>query len=501
MVKGFFGRAVSPWVILVAAAVMWKIVYAYWTPLMHHYLVPPGDDAAFHIGRVADAMAGKVALFTAAGYPLGFHNVVALLARLFHQSALSTIIWVGPSLLVLPIFVLYFVGKKMFDSPIVGAVAASSWAVLALAPVRAYGDGNYPNLVAGSILVPLCVAVIYQIITQKRTVKLLFAAFGLIVAIALTHHLSFIYLIVIIVPWLTLSTINNVMYPDTDKTALRYLFLAIVVIGLLGLVATVVFGHFLTPYVHALLQDGNLSGVFGRESHPLTLEAMLEIHNPFFFVIGLLGLLVLMLSPADRSLKLLIASWTLVLLALSVTAIFGLPGRFAREGAIPLAISIGYTAQAFAQYLRPLRLQAVVPIVVVAMLVASVIFGQYRPFALPDPFLPLVRVQHNEDAAFALLDQMTPAGSAILTNNSNPFISYLVHRPVYVVNSQYNVAAYLETYPIKTVYLGSKPALSDEYPYYGNYDVITRAIENAPGLVLQKRLETGSRIYLYERPK
>lgn len=494
-------REVSPWVILVAATVLWKSYYAYWTPVVRHYLVPPGDDAAFHIGRVADAMGGKIALFTPSGYPLGFHNIVALIAVLFHQSALTTIIWVGPSLMVLPIIAIYFAGKKMFASAEVGAIAAAAWGVLALAPVRAFGDGNYPNLLAGSVFLPLAVAALYHMIAHGRTKKRIASVVVLSLAIALTHHLSFIYFIVATVPWLIFATIDNLTHPHTRHATLRYLKIFTTMCLALCLVLVLIFGRFLAPYLHALLRDGNLATVFGSESKPLDIIAFMEIHNPFFVIWGLVGLLVVMLSKLNRSLKLLLATWTLALLALSLTPIFGLPGRFAREAAVPFAFSIGYMMHFISEFLRPMRLHFVVPISVVSILVASTMFAMYRPFALPDPFLPLIRVQNSEEQAFILLDQLTPSGTAILTNNSNPFIHYLVHRPVYVIDSDYNVAAFLEKYPISTVYLGPKPALSDGYPYYANYDLITSAMGRQPSFKLVKRLDSGSRIFLYDRPK
>ncbi len=488
-------QAVSPWLIVVAAVTIWRIIYAYWTPVVHHYVVPPGDDAAFHIAQVSNALSGHIALFTESGYPLGFHNIVASLAYLFHQNAITAIIWIGPALLVIPIPVLYFAGKRLFGSTIVGAAAAASWGVLALAPVRAFGDGNYPNLVGGSILLPFAVAAIYQFVVSKKTWRRAIPPIVLAIAIALTHHLSFIYLIVATFPWLILTVIDNLLHPHTRRATLRYMAVTASVAVLLAVILGVVFGRLLAPYATALVQN-NLVGIFGRESKPLDLAGFLEIHNPFFVILGLISALVLMLSKTARSLKLLVVTWLLTLIALSLVPTFGLPGRFAREAAIPLALCVGFLFDWLWHFLKPKRLQPLVPITLVSMLVASSVFATYRPFALPDPFLALIRVPHEEEPSLAGLDRVTPEGGVILANNSDPFIHFLVHHPVVVLNSQYNVGEYLQMYHITTVYIGPKPALTDDsYPYYRTYDEITSAIEKAPGLTLLQQLKTGSRIY------
>ncbi len=491
-------RPVSSWWILVLVAFAWRLTYAYWPPLFDHYLVPAGDDAAFHISQIAVMMSGKWALFASNGYPLGFHMILAVLAKLTGLSAMKAVIWLTPPLLALPVIIIYFVGKALFESELVGAVAAAAWGIMALAPVRGYSDGNYPDLLAASIFLPLAILFIYRAVNTPK-LKYFIASLFFVIAILLVHHLSLGFLIVIISPWLVIMLLEKMWEARKDFRVVKIALTSLLSLIALAVLLWAFYHTLLTPYLDVLRNGGNLSGFLGGDSGKLTWSLLLEINNPALVIVGLVGMLAIMISPVRRSLKLLMASWVLMLLLFSVGVSVGLTGRFARELAIPFALSIGYLAQFLSNHTAPKLRHAVIPLVITFFFSTVWVSGFNRPFALPDPFQPLMRLQHDEEPAIPIIINNTASSEVVIANNSNPFLEFLLPRTTIVIHDPATVPSVIANYSSATIYVAVAPPFSQGYPFFQDNAAVSDALRALPNLTLVRKLPNRSAIYHYTK--
>lgn len=485
-----------PWLGIVGLAVIWRTIYAYWTPIIDRYLVPPGDDPAFHLAQIDRILHGQVSLVRA-GYPMGFHLLAAGLARLFGLDPLSAIRLIPPSLLIIPVGVIFVVGWRLFRSPAAGAIAAAAWAFLALAPIRSFGDGNYPDLLADSVFLPWAMLALYEF-CQSRSIRRLINLLIPVCLILLTHHLTFIQFLLISLP-ISFWTLGGRLKDPTSRKPTMYKLLA--GLGLIVITAFLAWPAYgptlLVPYIAALRVSGSLATILRPYSTPPNLATILQIHNPTFIILGVIGLFVFWWLERELPVKIFLLGWIGVLVVLSVTPVFGLPGRFVRELALPLALLVGYFPVALASRFPSRTAWIILAVVITAVFAIDWAASFHRPYALPDPFGPLIRVQHDEEAGIALLDRLTPAGGTILANNSDPYLVYLVHHPVVTVNNPQDVAQVIALQPIAIVYVGARPPLTpaNVYPYFQNFTATAAALRQIPGLVPIASLPSGTRLY------
>lgn len=482
------------WYLLVLAAVAWRTIYAYWTPLVNKYVVPPGDDPAFHVAKISDLLAGHWQIL-ANGYPLGWHLMTAVIAKLFSWDALTAVRLIGPLLLVLPVPILIFVGARLFNRLSAGIFAAVIWTFLALAPIRAYGDGNYPNLLAGSVLVPLALLAL-ALLSQRSTwhrLILLSVSFG---SIALVHHLSLIYVLCGAIPLFLWWSVKTLRTPHVPRARL-VLAGSVVILAALAAVSWPYYKPLLLPFIEILRSQGSLAATFGSISAPITWGKLLEVHNPLLVALGLAGLFLVLISPLHKSVKILFAGWVGLLWLLSATSIFGLPERFVRELAIPLSLTAGFFLAYFIE--RPSSLLGKTALFALAMGLLVLDWQQSfnRPFALPDPYKPLIRVQHEEEFALATLRSVSSPSTTILTNNSNPYLPYLVDARVLIAISPTDVDNKVASERVDLLFIGSRPPLVQEdiYPFYAGFEAITQRMLAIPGKELVEKLPSGTEIY------
>lgn len=484
MIKKF-----SPWLLLVFLALVWRAIYAYWSLASDHYLVPPGPDGASHTSQIANQMNGHWAIIANGNYPQGFHILMALLAKVFGITAFQAVLWLTPLLLVIPILVVYFVGRKFFNSVIVGSVAASAWAVIALSPVRSYGDGNYPNLLAASVIMPLCILSIYRFVSRP-SVKRAIISLLLVIMIAVTHHLTLGYMIIILAPWWFVMTVERFWSVRADRRALIKTLVGFFVIVLMVGVFILLYRGPLLSYLAVLKEGGNLSRYLAGDSNVISVMKELEINGPLLVIIGLVGLGFLMFSKENHPLKLLFASWILVLWLMGTVPDVGLPGRFIRELAIPLSLMIGYLAHFWYEHTPKLKPALLTPLLVITLLVSVWIAALSRPFALPDPYRPLMRLQHDEEAALPVLNQSSAA--VIIANNGNPYLSYLVNKRVIIITYPTQVQSVVALNPSALIYIAERPPLTEDDPFYSHFDEIKMTMQQVPNQKQIVKLTNGS---------
>jgi hypothetical protein len=483
---------------LVIVAMAWRVIYAFWTPLVNRYIVPPGDDPVFHLARVADLLAGKWQLFFE-GYPLGWHLLTAIVAKIAGWDPLTAIRLIGPVLLVLPIPVLYFVGKRLFTET-AGALAALIWSFLALAPIRAYGDGNYPNMLAGSVLLPVGLLFLLMVVRRPER-KIMVPTVAIFIALALVHHLTFIYSLLLALPLLFWWSWQVLSRPGRQRAWLNLTASTIIVVGGAGLLLWPFYQPLLGPFLKQLTSQGSLAFSFGAASTPVSLSRLLEIHNPLFIVLGVAGVLLILMAKIDRATSVLMVGWIGLLWLLSTTSIFGLPERFARELAIPLALTGGFFLSFLIDRAKTWGWRVIflsLPLVIVFLDWRA---SFERPFALPDPYKPLIRVQREEEPAILKLKEATPPGGTILANNSNPYLSFLVDRRVLIATNPDSIETTLVSELVTTLFIGSRPPLTppDQYPFYSQFEAIRGRLLAVPNKEKVLALPTGTEIYRLNR--
>lgn len=484
----------SPWLVLISVALAWRAIYAFWTPLVNRYVVPPGDDPIFHIARVADLLAGQWSLF-AGSYPLGFHIITTIIAKIAGWDALTAVRLIGPALLIIPIPVLYFVGKRLF-SPATGALAALVWSFLALAPVRAYGDGNYANMLAGSTFLPLTLWGLWEWSRRPRRKTIIFTIANSVV-IGLTHHLTFVMGLLVALPFVFWRTV--VLLPSFRKNRRLHhpLLIGALSIGILAIILWSFYGQLLASFWNTFRSEGSLATWFGAAATPVSWAKMLEIHNPLFLLLGLLGAFLLFVSRTDRSVKALLLFWMAILWIFSLTSLFGLPERFARELALPLALTGGYFLAFFIENARSPLGKTVFLILTLALVALDWRASFSRPFALPDPFRPWVRFHKEEEPALKALKETVQPDTTILANNSNFYLPFLLKEKVIIIRAPDQVAGYLAAEPVSVLYIGSRPSTTAEdlYPFYNSFDQIREAMLAVPGKTRVFANEWGTEVY------
>lgn len=487
---------ISPWLLLVLVAIIWRLVYAYYPVVHFHYVTPPGDDGAPHMNYIMMLINNGFKL-SIGGYPMGFHYIIVILSKVLHQSPLNVLVWVTPGLMVIPIPAIYFAGRKIFNHPSVGALAALFWSFIALSPVRAYGDGNYPNMLASSFFLPLAVTYFYLLITKSKwrylLLALLFSAL-----IIFTHLLTLTYLVIAMIPWL-ISVLTGYIFSAKLHRKLWLIIGIITSVFILSGLAWIVIGPTAQPYIETLLHGKSLAIYFGNISEPISLQQMLELNNPLLIIAGLVGLLVLMFSRNNRPQKYLLAFWTLMLIWASSTSYFGLPGRFVRELAIPLSLAFGYGGYHFwlwaGKHKRGWMALAVIMLVISIDWVVSL----SRPFALPQPFLFMQRVQNEQRAAYDWINAHASSDQKVLVNNHNPYVKYLINATVIAPVNIASVPSTLDGPGINYVLVGARPSQSQEeqYPYFIQFDAISIKMQKIPDLLLVQEFKQGTKIYQF----
>ncbi|MEK7461443.1 MAG: hypothetical protein AAB647_04505 [Patescibacteria group bacterium] len=520
----------SLWYLLGLAIVIWRIIYAYWTPLVNQFPVPPGDDPIFHTGQIQSILTGNYHFF-ASGYPLGFHYFATGFGRLFGWDAITTIRLIPPLLLVLPVVAIFFLGTVLFRRPQVGAFAAFLYAVFAQAPLFLFGDGGYPNLLAGHVLLPLALGLIILALRILKPV-VIGLAIGVSLAIPLVHHLSTIFFLLALIPLLA-GPVQQ-LFRQRGRLAIFFSLGLVMMVSLVSLGLWFGYQPFISGAFISLRDSGNLAGFFGQAIvAPLPPPAvMIFWHGAIFLIIALHGWLVLafhkeltqigntpgvtILSRAkdtpgvkenlrkschkeNQPAKWWLSLWIFSLLAIGLVPALIFNQRFLRELVIPLALTGGFGLATTWDYLTRWRFARLG--YGLALIVLAIVFwlGKSQAiFGFPAPFEYITRVGVDEKAAFVYLDKITPVGGVIAANHGNGYLPYLVHHPVIIYRDPATIPVISDNSAITTLFITALPPLVDPVSgpsLYRNLEEVSVALKTWPDFELVKTLPSGSVIY------
>jgi hypothetical protein len=184
--------------------------------------------------------------------------------------------------------------------------------------------------------------------------------------------------------------------------------------------------------------------------------------------------------------------WFLVAFLLSRSSQVGLPGRFAREAAVPLILAIAVALGYFIFLLRS-NYQKFIAIFalgfIIYMNLAQINDGAYRS---PDFFNKMVWFDADDKLAAEAIDSVAGENSKIIANPTTPYLPMFAKTPIEFVGlDQLTDATALRVYAkeagIRYIFIGSKTSANPDekaYPFFANFDqkttLLKKVVETCP---------------------
>jgi hypothetical protein len=364
---------------LVLAILTVGLLRAYLGPVLFDWPFIRGEDQYEHAIRT------RAVLVSGSNegdqvYPAGFHVLSAVLARLSNLRPDRLYVVLAPILTILPAFGAYVLARRALGpSYALGALALAS---LLLVPQHHYfGQGTYPQILAGQFLVPMALA--SAILLRQKPASGHGASLAvLIAATAHFHTLATVYLVV------ALACLGVGIAPvvRSHQRAIRSLAVAVIAGALLAL--GLVWDSYDVP--------GTLAGLIGLSGGSPTLETTASVignRRPIplvglpervptiVFVLGAAGVVLALLGlvrgrARDPVGLIALVMWVIAFLILGRLPESGFPARFGRDIAIPLVVlaslALAAALEAFqGMTIRRLAMRGALAVLVLAGAVAA----------------------------------------------------------------------------------------------------------------------------------
>jgi hypothetical protein len=480
-------QAKGIWTFLfILVAVELRFYLLYYPIAFYNYLVPPGDDAANHYVMIENILKGKFDT----SYPWLFHYIIATISRIGGWSVIDVLRYLTPALVILPSIAIYIFLKQTFNrtTALIGFVIclwASNYGLVA------YGDGNYPNIIAAGFLMPLAMLYLLRSLKERKLSNYIWTMV-LTLLIMLTHHLSAIYMIAVVPIYLIALGIWN----KCEKLAVNYkramIYLGIVFAAVVGFVALLPIKQVFVAAFASITGSGSFSAG-ANFTKPIEFgDYASQIGSLAFYggLIGLLYLIYLLGEPKEKVNKsaiLMVLIWFVVIFVLSRLSQTGLPGRFAREAAVPLimslAISIGYFISMMRSNLQKSLATLFFGLIIFINLV-QVNAGQYMA---PDFFNRMIWFSEQDKRAVDAIVKFTPKDAIILANPTTPYLPIFAEREIrFNVPPQVKIPSGVRDYAaqanIHFLFIGKKtPSNPDDktYPFFADFDKRTDLLKAA----------------------
>lgn len=476
-------------IIFVGLAIGVRVYFIYLPFKVFNYLVVPGDDAVNHYKMVNEVLSGQYDYV----YPKLFHFLIAKFSLLTGMGVMDSLKAVTPLLIILPSIAIYIFARKQFGR-LAGILCfmIMLWGGTNYALV-AFGDGNYPNIIAAGFFMPLALCYMLESLKKGKLYNYLMAALFFALTV-LTHHLTTAMVLIIVLVYLIVLGIWN----HFEKVAPNFKKIAIFIVVLVGLmVAVISFTDLKTVFVSAwnnLFANGSTIAVksFAKlveyDEYPGQIGGLTWYGGliSLFYLIYLMGQKD---EGKHRAAYLLIVVWFAVLFMASRSSSIGLPGRFTREIAFPAALSIGIMAASlFNQLSRVSKIFAVgiFGFIIFANL-TQINSGLYKA---PEYFNRMIWFSYQDKEITDYLGSSTDFNDRFVANPITPYLPVFAGRQIAVVNTD-NLAKINEAIGssgAKYILIGPKtpsgPA-EDAYGFFANYDKTTEALNK---LVKQKKM-------------
>lgn len=331
--------------LLLAAGVALQIYFIYFGYIYYHYLVPPGSDVIQHYNIIKNIInTGKVDFFV---YPPGFHVIVLAISKIFNKDVFSILTYWTPAMVVLPALSLYFLLKQLFDNK-VSVITTLIFLLTSGYPLYNFVDGNYPDILAYGVFAILMFAFIFRYLRTKLWYNLIIASLFLL-AIAVTHHLTFVSVLSILAIFgliqlyilITEKKLGGKIWSWKTLSVL----VALIILGLSVFIALKFYGPTIAKYADGLFSNKpalNNQYLNKAVDYP---DYILFTGDTVWYL-GLFGLLFVVTTTfkarKEIAAKQLVIVWVLFFFLMSRLSGSALPARFARELAPALAVCIAF---------------------------------------------------------------------------------------------------------------------------------------------------------------
>lgn len=453
---------------ILAAIIGLRLYLLYWGFIYDGFLVPPGDDAVNHIKIISAFMQGDFRV-PGLSYPPLYHLFAAGIAGLFKVSPLSLLTWTGPLLVILPVIAVYFLTRRFFGLT-AALIAAALVGLAGAGPIYAYGDGGYPNLIGSSFI--MVFVLMYGVLALRESPRRNGAiAIGLLILLALTHHLSFIVFLLVTFGFVLTLLIGHMGFEEpifNTRVIKKFILPAVAAVTLAGLL---LYGKTLiVPILNEVFGSGTASYLNDYLRRPLDFGQYSETVGPLVWLMGSLGLLTLGLiykqTPWER--RWLIIAWAVSLFVFSRLE-FGVPARLVRELTVPLAISGGCFGAWLIDQAKTNISKIITTGAIAGLISIHIVMLSIGPFILPEGFRRLVWFWPEDQAKIAFL-KLLPKDARIAATPSSPYYEILLPDHHFTVgplgNNHY-------------LFIGNKPRGNPDgnvYPYFAKFDEIKKSL-------------------------
>ena len=520
-----------------------QLYLVYFGYITKHYLVPPGSDAIQHFNIIQKILTnGSIDLLT---YPPGFHLIVIFLSKITKVAPFDILTNWTPVLMVLPAAAMYFLLRQLFDAK------TSTLTTLILLftsgyPIYGFIDGNYPDILGYGVFGILLMAFVLRFIKTKKWIDLIIASI-LLVLLALTHHLSFVSILIILCLFGVVQLYVAIIEKRFKNITWSWQLFSASIVTLCVIFSLYLSFKFYGPVIlkfvngffnnNPAVQDKYLNLLPNWSDYPLWAG------NTIWYL-GIFGLLFVMISSfSDRKeaiAKQLVLVWLGFYFLMSRFDSSGLPARFARELAPPLTICIGFLMNYIFNInsLRIHRYKLVFGYGLMALLIVSNSALYTGPAKIPDSFDLMIWFTQSDQQDINDVNNSVPKGENILYNPyANlyfPIKASPSFYPIGLSDSQFAIADkahdnkddhYDSFLPLsakrrtqlkgydkliydlsrqyknyKYIFVGVKPASNPDpkvYPHYAYYEIYNKVLDDlANNGDLVKKFPDGSRLYI-----
>ena len=248
-------------------------------------------------------------------------------------------------------------------------------------------------------------------------------------------------------------------------------------------------------------------------SQPLPYTEYAPQIGPFVWPAGVFSLFVLIYLLGQKSQGknrvsyLLILVWAGVLYTVSRMEMFGLPGRFAREMAFPLTLSIGVSLAAILHRLP--RMSRIFSIGLLGLVVVANLTQLNSGYAKsPEFFNSIIWYTERDKEKADYLHSLVAEGDKVIANPTTPYLPIFSEREImFVPSATASNPAKLESYirhsGAKYLFVGRVTDANPDgkaYPFFADFDLITKQLdEYAQSLAIERGFSDGSVLYILEK--
>lgn len=493
-------------IVFVVCLILLRLYLIYFPFISFGYLVPPGDDPANHYFMIKPIIAGAALDFT---YPPLFHIVIARLSEFFHSDPIVLMTTITPFFIVLPAIAVLTVATKLFGRS-AGLISFVIVLWTSNYGLMAFGDGNYPNILAAGFFLPLAILYFIRSLQEGRAYNyILLAVFS--VLIVLTHHLSTaVYIMILFAVMLSLIiwNLHEKIVPKISRVTLVFIGSVSIIVALLYFLPT---KQVFISALQSLSETGAFSAGASYSEPPSLVEYGAQ-SGQFAWFLGLVALLfavsrVFQKQDGGKKEKIALislAAWFLVIFVMSRSGAIGLPGRFLRECYLPLGILSGLMIEKMFLPVASVKKRIIIYGLFGLLIVFNLVQAGGNVFSSPDFFNNMIRFDQSDKEKTDGIMRVTKPGDVIIANPTTPYLPIFIKRDVRFslvgqITSALSFRQNISSDSRVFVFIGTKPSAASAgsaYPFFANFDQISSEMKNATkNLKPIKQWPDGSLLY------